>query len=238
MDSIKHKRVLLKITGEALKSSDHELYDKMALRRLVEQIKSVYDKVKLAVVIGGGNIIRGRKLIGMVGIEPTRADFMGMVATIINAMALGSVLKKEGIDVRVASALSAPSVAEDYIVEKVLHHLEVGRLVIIAGGTGHAKCTTDTAAIIRACELDMEIMMKGTKVSGVYDSDPMKNKDAILLPELSYESFLQKKLGAILDKTAVTTAEENKIPILVFNILEPGSLAKAVAGEQIGSLIS
>ena len=231
------KRVVLKITGEAIKG-DYHVFDRKALNYLAREIRSVYGKVELAIVIGGGNIARGRWLIRNFQTSPVIADHIGMTATILNALLLEDFLQRGGMETRLMSALEIKEVAEPYIFKRALKHLDRGRVVIIAGGTGVAGVSTDTAAVLRASDIGADMMMKGTKVNGVFDSDPATNPNAVLIPRLTYQEFLAKGLSGILDESAVAQAKMRGIPILVFNIFEKGNLLKAVQGKEIGSLIS
>jgi uridylate kinase len=233
----KYQRVVLKLSGEAL-SGKNQVFYRQALDFLADEIRSAYQSAQLAIVIGGGNIVRGRYLIENFQTTPVIADHIGMVATILNAQLLEDFLQQEGIETRVLSALEIRKVAEDYIFKRALRHLEKGRVIILAGGTGRAGVTTDTAAVLSAGDLGAQIVFKGTKVDGVYSQDPIKNPEAVFIPKLSYGRYLEMGLTGILDKAAVAQAEEKKIPIRVFNIFEPGNLARALEGEEIGSLIS
>src|SRR3989344_1008650 len=240
---IKCRRVLLKLTGEALQGNGYNL-DRVALEFLRNEIRSICDNTQLAIGIGGGNIARGQHLKDNLGIEQTFGDFMGMLATIYNGAAIDADLReKGGLSVRHMSAVDCPCLAERYHFKPARSHLDRGRIIILSGGTGNSGVTTDTAAVIRAGELNADIVMKGTKVDGVFDSDPKTNPNAQLLPRLTYHQFLTcgpdgRGLSGILDRSAITQAEMKKIPILVFNIFTPGNLAKAVSGEPIGSIIS
>ncbi len=239
MNNAPYTRVLLKITGEALScQTEHSPFSTYAMERLVEQIKQVHEHTTLAIVVGGGNIIRGSKLIREFGIDATNADFIGMTATITNALLLEACLTAAGVCARVASSIPVHTVAEPYIFKRARRHLDHGEVLILAGGTGNSGFTTDTGAVVRASDLKMDIVMKGTKVAGVFTADPKKHTDATLIPLMSYQDFLERRLSGILDKTAVTQAEEKNMPILVFDIFEPGSLLRAISGESIGSLIT
>ncbi len=236
MKSLKYKRVLLKISGEALLGNKPFGIDYFILKQIVEELAEVYKLgVKIGIVIGGGNIFRG--IIGEeYGMDRTKADYMGMLATLINALALQDALISKDIACRVMSALELIKVAEMYIREKALKHLEKGRVLILACGTGNPFFTTDTAAVLRALELKTEILFKATKVDGVYDKDPLKDPAAKKYDILSFDEALQKNLK-IMDTTAFSLAREYKLPILVFNILNYGNIKKAILGESIGTLI-
>ena len=233
----KYQRVVLKLSGEALKGKD-QIFGRQRLEFLADEIRSVYQSVQLAIVIGGGNIVRGHYLIENFQTTPVIADHIGMTATILNASLLEDFLQREGMETRILSALRIDSVSEPYTFKRALRHLEKGRIIILAGGTGSAGVTTDTAAVLRAGDLSAQIVLKGTKVDGVYSQDPVENPKAVFIPKLSYGRFLEMELTGILDETAVAQARMKSIPIRVFNIFRSGNLAKAVAGEEIGSLIS
>jgi len=233
----KYNRVVLKLSGEALNGKNQVFY-RQALDFLADEIRSVYQSVQLAIVIGGGNIVRGRYLMENFQTTPVTADHIGMAATILNALQLEDFLQREGMDTRILSALEINAVAEPYTFKRALRHLEKGRIIILAGGTGSAGVTTDTAAVLRAGDLGAQIVFKGTKVDGVYSQDPIKNPEAVFIPRLSYSRFLRMNLTGILDETAVAQAKAKGVPIRVFNIFEAGNLARALGGEEIGSLIS
>ncbi|GMR18986.1 MAG: UMP kinase [Patescibacteria group bacterium] len=233
----KYQRVVLKITGEALKGRG-QVFNRKALDFLAGEIRSVHKDVELAIVIGGGNIVRGRYLIQNFQTTPVTADHIGMTATILNALLLEDFLQRAGMGTRILSSLPINAVAEPYVFKRAKRHLEKGRIVILAAGTGNAGVTTDTAAVLRASDLGAQIMLKGTKVGGIYDRDPVKNPNARFIPKLAYQKFLEMELAGILDETAVALAKMKGIPILVFNLFEAGNLLKAVEGVRIGSLIS
>lgn len=230
-------RVVLKITGEALKGKNSH-FDREKLKFIADEIRSVHELVNLAIVLGGGNIVRGRTLIGDLGTTPTTADHAGMIATVLNALLVEDFLHREGIDTRLMSAIPCDTVSEKYVFKRALRHLERGRVVILAGGTGNCGVTTDTAAILRAYDLRAERVLKGTKVDGVYSEDPLVNPDAKLFPSISYNEFLLRNLSGILDETAISEAKAKKISIHVFNIFKQGNLFKAIRGKSIGSIIS
>ncbi|MFN3505005.1 MAG: UMP kinase [Caldimicrobium sp.] len=234
---LKYKRVLLKLSGEALLGEKSFGIDQAFLKKIGEELKEVYDLgVELAIVIGGGNIFRG--VAGeREGLNRARADYMGMLATLINALALQDVLEKKGIPVRTMSALEVIEVAETYIREKALRHLEKGRLLILACGTGNPFFTTDTAATLRALELEAEILMKATKVDGVYDRDPLSDHSAKKFNEISFDEVIKRNLK-VMDATAFSLAREHNLPILVFNLFQSGNIKKALLGEKVGTLIS
>lgn len=232
-----YRRVVLKLSGEALKGRN-QAFDRQALDFLAGEISAVYQKTQLAIVIGGGNIARGHYLVENFQTTPVIADHIGMTATILNALLLEDFLQRTGIETRILSALSIDSVSEPYIFKRALRHLEKGRIIILAGGTGNAGVTTDTAAVLRASDLSAEIMVKGTKVDGIFDQDPVKYQNARFLPRLTYQEFLGLGISKILDETAVAQARMRNIPIMVFNLFQAGNLKLAVEGERIGSLVS
>jgi uridylate kinase len=231
------RRVLLKLSGEAF--ADREIgygIDPATVRRLAEEIAEASALgVEIAVVVGGGNIFRGVSKAAE-GMDPASADYMGMLATVINALALRDALEKAGVPTRVQSAISMRQLAEPYIRLRAIRHLEKGRIVVFAGGTGNPFFTTDTTAALRAVEIDAEIVMKATDVDGVYDSDPATNSDAELLHDVTYLEVIAKGLR-VMDSTAVTMCKDHDLPIMVFNLHEPGNIVKAVRGERLGTLV-
>lgn len=233
----KYKRVLLKLSGEALAGPEGFGIDPFRAEELARVIGNITElDTQIAIVIGAGNLWRGR--IGLErGMDRATADYMGMLATVMNAMALMDALERMGIWTRVQSAIEMKSVAEPYIRRRAIRHLEKGRVVIFGGGTGNPYFSTDTAAALRATEIDAEIVIKATKVDGVYDSDPMINPDAVRFDHLTYIDTLNRRL-AVMDSTAITICMENHMPILVLNLWEPGALNKALAGEPVGTLVS
>ncbi|MDP2599530.1 MAG: UMP kinase [Deltaproteobacteria bacterium] len=234
----KYKRVLLKLSGESL--MDPKLKFGISLpivNKLAEEIKGVHSLgTELAIVLGGGNIFRGLSTEAQ-AMDRATADYMGMLATIINSMALQDSLEKAGIFTRVLSAVSMSQIAEPYIRRRAMRHLEKGRIVIFAGGTGNPYFSTDTAASLRAREIHAEAILKGTKVDGVYDSDPLKNKNAKRFDSLTYIDVLQKGLK-VMDATAISMCMEGKMPIVVFDLFKNGNLKKAVLGEKIGTKVN
>lgn len=232
-----YKRILLKFSGEALMGDgangpvDFETVNRFC-RELAEASRL---GTEIGLVVGGGNIFRGARA-GMAGPDRATGDYMGMLATVINALSVSACLEALGIVTRVATAIEMRPVAEPYIRRRVLRHLEKGRVVIFGAGTGNPFFTTDTAAALRASEIGAEVLFKATKVDGVYDSDPMKNPDAIRYNELSYSEVLAKKLR-VMDATAISLCRENNLPILVFNLNEPGSIIRAIKGERIGTVV-
>ena len=231
------KRVLLKLSGEGLISNSRGGVETTVLRCVASEIATVNALgVAVAAVVGGGNLVRG-KVLEDAGVDRVTGDQMGMLATIINALALQSALEKIGVSVRVMSALQVNDVCESYIRRRAMRHLDKGRVVIFAAGTGNPFFTTDTAASLRAIEIDADLMLKATKVDGVYDRDPVKSSDAKLYRRLSYDRILDEQLG-VMDATAVVMCRDNKLPVRVFNVLEPGGFEKIARGEEVGTLVT
>ena len=211
--------------------------DPQAIRRLGQEIKDVHDLgIEIAVVMGGGNIFRGA-VASEIGMDRASADTMGMLATVINSLALQDALEKMGVSTRVLSAIEMRQVAEPYIRRRATRHLEKGRVVIFAGGTGNPYFTTDTTASLRAMEIGAEVILKATKVEGVYDADPFKNEGAKKFEELTYIEVLNRELK-VMDSTAISLCMDNQLPIIVFNIMEKGNIKRVVSGEPIGTLVS
>ena len=236
MTNVKYKRVLLKLSGEALIGKKDYGIDGSVITSLANQIHSVYeDNIELIIVLGGGNFYRGSDL-EKLGIERVTADHMGMLATVINSLALQSSLEKIDIPCRVMSSLSVNAVCEKYIKRRAERHLEKGRIVVLAAGTGNPFFTTDSAASLRAIELNAEVMLKGTKVDGIYDSDPVKNKNAKIFKTITYSDIIKKNLS-VMDTTAVVMCQEHKMPLRVFNILTEGNLKKVLHDDNIGTKI-
>ena len=230
-------RIVLKLSGEVLSNPDGYGIDREALNKLVAEISLLCEAhVEVALVIGGGNIIRGETF-SATGAARTTADYMGMLVTVVNALALQDALENKHIYTRVVSAIKMDAVCESYIRRRAIRHLEKGRVVIFAAGTGNPFFTTDSAASLRAVEIDADILCKATKVDGVYDADPEKNPDAKLYKKLSYAEALSKNL-AVMDATAIVLCKENEIPIRVFNMNARGACRKIIEGEDIGTLIS
>tara|TARA_B100001778_G_scaffold200416_1_gene165462 strand:- start:2210 stop:2923 length:714 start_codon:yes stop_codon:yes gene_type:complete len=236
MSSAKYKRVLLKLSGEALIGNKKYGIDDSFITELADQLTQLHNaNVQLIIVIGGGNFFRGSDL-EKLGIQRVTADHMGMLATVINSLALQCSIEKLNIQCRVMSSITIDAVCEKYIKRKAERHLEKNRIVILAGGTGNPFFTTDSAASLRAIELGAEIMLKGTKVDGIYNKDPAKHKDASLYNEISYSDIISKNL-AVMDATAVVMCQENKMPLKVFNILKNGNLKKTILDDNIGTKI-
>ncbi|OIP62208.1 MAG: UMP kinase [Nitrospirae bacterium CG_4_9_14_3_um_filter_53_35] len=236
MAGLKFKRILLKLSGEALMGKREYGIDPDTMLAIAQEIREVQDlHVEMAIVIGGGNIFRGISAMAQ-GMDRATGDYMGMLATMLNALALQSMLEKQGVMTRVLSALEMKELAEPYIRRRATRHLEKGRVVIFGGGTGNPYFTTDTAAALRAMEINAEVILKATKVDGVYTDDPMIDKDAKLIKELTYIEVLQKKLK-VMDSTAISLCMDNKLPIIVFNMMQHGNIRRAVLGEKIGTIV-
>jgi uridylate kinase len=234
---LKYKRILLKLSGESLMGEQQFGIDSKVLNYFADEIKKVQELgVQVGIVIGGGNIYRGLNAEEQ-GIERVTGDQMGMLATIINSLALQNACENKGIYTRLMSAIKMEEVAEPYIRRRAIRHLEKGRVVIFGAGTGHPYFSTDTAASLRAVEIEADAILKGTRVDGVYDSDPEKNPNASRFEQISYLDVLQKNLR-VMDLTAISLCQENNLPIIVFNMNKPGNLLKLVDGENIGTSVS
>jgi len=232
-----YRRILLKLSGEALLGEEDYGIDPNMILRIAREISEVNRiGVQTTVVIGGGNIFRGAGLAES-GIDRVTGDHMGMLATVMNALALQDALESIGTDARVMSAISVHDVCEDYIRRRAIRHLEKGRVVVCAGATGNPFFTTDTAAALRAIEVGADIVLKATKVDGVYSSDPAKNSDAVFYSKLSYDRVIENKLG-VMDANAIVLCRDQGMPIRVFNVYEEGNLMSIVQGEPIGTLVS
>jgi uridylate kinase len=238
MVETKYKRVLLKLSGEAFAGSRDVGIDIATLTKVAKQMKSVMEMgVEVAIVVGGGNIWRGNEAEAN-GIDRVTADYAGMLATVINALALQDILEREGVQTRTQTAIGINQVAEPYIRRRAIRHLEKGRVVIFAGGTGNPYMTTDTAAALRAIEINAEVLlMTKNKVDGIYSSDPIKNRDAKKFERLTHLEALNLRLE-VMDATAISLCLENRLPIIVFELNAPHSIEKAVRGESIGTLVS
>ena len=236
MAQLKYKRVLLKISGEALAGDKHFGFDFDVVSKVCDVIKQCSEMgVEMGIVIGGGNFWRGVKN-GEGYIERTRADHMGMLATAMNCMAVADVLQQKGVDVRVQTALEIKEVAEPYIRNRAVRHLEKGRVVIFGCGVGSPFFSTDTASSLRAAEINADIILKATLVDGVYDKDPHKYDDAVRYEELSFSEMLAKDL-AVMDLTAATMCKDNHIPVMVFSLEDPHNIVRAVCGEDVGTIV-
>lgn len=235
-EGYKYDRVLLKLSGEALAGDQGYGIDPKVVNDLADEIADiVQDGVQLAVVVGGGNIFRG--LAGSAeGMDRAQADYIGMLATVMNALALQDAFERHGIYSRVQSAINMQEVSEPYIRRRAVRHLEKGRVVILAAGTGNPYFTTDTTAALRACELDVDCLMKATKVDGVYDSDPAKNKDAKRFDHITYMEVLNRGLN-VMDATATSLCMDNNVPMIVFDLTKRGNIQSALRGEDVGTTI-
>ncbi len=236
MPDMKYKRVLLKLSGEALMGSQEYGIDSVVLQDIAEEILPVYRlQVQLAIVIGGGNIFRGISGVAQ-GMDRATGDYMGMLATMLNALALQNALEKVGVDTRVLSALEMKELAEPYIRRRATRHLEKGRVVIFGGGTGNPFFTTDTAAALRGMEINADVILKATKVDGVYTADPLTHADARLLTDLTYLEVLQQQLK-VMDATAVSLCMDNNLPVIVFKMMEKGNIRKVLEGKTVGTIV-
>ncbi|UYW01256.1 UMP kinase [Flavobacterium agricola] len=234
---MKYKRILLKLSGEALMGERQYGIDPKRLAEYATEIKQIHDLgIEIAIVIGGGNIFRGVAGASN-GMDRVQGDYMGMLATIINGMALQGALEAAGMKTRLQTALKIEAIAEPYIKRRATRHLEKGRIVIFGAGTGNPYFTTDTAAVLRGIEVGADVIMKGTRVDGIYDSDPEKNPNAIKFDYISFEDVLSKGLN-VMDTTAFTLSQENKLPILVFDMNTEGNLLKVCKGENIGTVVN
>jgi uridylate kinase len=231
-----YRRALLKLSGEALAGEQGVGLDYKVVDELAQQIKQVHAMgVHLGLVVGGGNIIRGTSASDS-GLDRVNADYMGMLATVINALAMQDVLEKAGVNTRVMTAIRMESLAEPYIRRRAQRHLEKGRLVIFAGGTGNPFFSTDTAAVLRGLEMDAEVLLKATNVDGVYTKDPKANSDAEFIPELSFQDAIVNGY-AVMDANAFGLCKANKLPIVVFNINQPDAIARALRGDRVGTIV-
>ncbi len=232
-----YKRILLKLSGEAFMGNMDYGIDPDTVSSIADQLVEVHKLgVEVAVVVGGGNIFRGMAASAK-GMDRATADYMGMLATVMNALALQDALEKRGVFTRVLSAIGMQSVAEPYIRRRAIRHLEKGRVVIFAAGTGNPYFTTDTTAALRALEIHADAILKATRVNGVYDCDPLENPDAVMFSELEYIEVIQKGLK-VMDSTAVSLCMDNQLPIVVFNLTVPGNIMKVLFGEKIGTTVS
>ncbi len=236
MPKLKYKRFILKLSGEALAVKEGFGIDPLSIREIALEIKDVYEMgAETAIVIGGGNIIRGSKA-AEGGIEKVTGDYMGMLATVINGLALQDALEKLGVATRMLTSIEMHQIAEPYVRRRAIRHLEKGRIVIFAGGTGNPFFTTDTAASLRAMEINAEAILKATNVDGIYSADPMKDSAATKLKNLKYIDVLKKGLK-IMDATSISLCMDNKLPIIVFNLRKRGNIGRVLLGEDIGTLV-
>ena len=237
MSGTKYRRILLKLSGEALKDvTNGEPLDPAILKNLALSLKEIHSLgVQICLVVGGGNIFRG--LSGsQSGVDRTTGDYMGMLATVINGLALMNALEKEGVPVRVQTAIPMEKIAEPFILRRAVRHLEKGRIVILVAGTGNPYFSTDTTAALRASELGADAILKATKVDGIYDKDPAKFPDAVKFDKISYLDALEKRL-AVMDSTAFSLCMDNRIPIIVFNMNKPGNIERVIEGQKIGTIV-
>ena len=233
---MKHKRVLLKLSGEALMGKNNNGIDPIRLNDYAIEIKEIHEKgTEIAIVIGGGNIFRGVSGASK-GMDRVQADYMGMLATVINGLALQSALENNDIPTRLQSAINMEAIAEPFIKRRATRHLEKGRVVIFGSGTGNPFFTTDSAAVLRAIEINADVILKGTRVDGIYNEDPEKNKEATKFDSLSFDEVLKKGIK-VMDTTAFTLSQENSLPIIVFDMNIKGNLSKIINGEKIGTIV-
>ena len=236
MTTSAYSRVLLKISGEALAGGKGTGFDFDTLTRIAGEIKQVVEMgASMGLVIGGGNIVRGAQF-SKLGMDRVGSDYMGMLGTVINALAVQDVLERAGVETRVMTAINMEQIAEPFIRRRALRHFDKGRVVIFAGGTGNPYFSTDTAAALRAIQIKSQVIIKATSVDGVYSADPKKDPTATLFTDISYRDVMLKELG-VMDQTAIALCRENKLPVIVLNINTPGAIARAVSGERIGTLV-
>ena len=234
--SLKYRRAVLKLSGEALAGEKGFGIDPKVVERLADEVKAVRaEQADVGVVVGGGNIIRGTTA-SQEGMDRVSADYMGMLATVINALAMQDVLERKGVDTRVLTAIRMEALAEPYIRRRAIRHLEKGRVVIFAGGTGNPYFSTDTAAVLRALEIEAQILLKGTNVDGVYTADPRKDPKATFIPEMSFQDAIVQGLG-VMDANAFGLCKDNALPIQVFNINQPGAVLRILKGDRIGTTV-
>ncbi len=237
MSELRYPKALVKISGESLAGDRGFGIEPRVVEALTAEVGSVHEAgVRLGLVVGGGNIVRGA-VASQQGMDRVSADYMGMLATVINALALQDALERSGIETRVMSAIRMEELAEPYIRRRALRHLEKGRVVLFAGGTGNPYFSTDTAAVLRAIEIDADVILKATKVDGVYSSDPVVDPTAEFLPELSYRDVINNELE-VMDAAAMSLCRENNLPVIVLNIRKPGAILSALKGERIGTLVT
>jgi uridylate kinase len=233
---LRYRRVLLKLSGEALAGDKGFGFDFETISRLAGEVREVVATgAEVGLVIGGGNIVRGSQ-ISRLGMDRVAADYMGMLGTVINALALQDVLERQGVDTRVMTAIRMEELAEPYIRRRALRHFEKGRTVVFAAGTGNPYFSTDTAAALRAIQIKADVIIKATSVDGIYSADPKKHADAVFYEQVSYRDVMLEELG-VMDQTAVTLCKENKLPLIVLNIHRPGAVVQALRGERVGTLV-
>jgi len=237
LDTPRYKRVLLKLSGEALMGQESFGISPDMIQYVADEILSICElNVQVAIVVGGGNIFRGIGA-GTYGMDRTSADHMGMLATVINSLALQSILERKGLHTRVQTAISMHEVAEPCILRRADRHLDKGRVVIFAAGTGNPYFTTDTAAVLRAQEVHADVLLKATKVDGLYDNDPVTHQDAKFIPEIDYQTVIENHFN-VMDMTAISLAMDNDLPLIIFNLKTAGNLRKIICGEAVGSRIA
>ncbi len=237
MSGLRYPRVLLKLSGEALAGGKGFGFDFETMTRFGHEIRKIHAMgAQIGLVIGGGNIVRGSQLSKM-GMDRVSADYMGMLGTVINALALQDVLERDGLDTRVMTAIRMEELAEPFIRRRAMRHLEKGRCVVFAGGTGNPYFSTDTAAVLRAIQMEANVIIKATSVDGVYSADPKKEPTATRYERISYRDVMLEELG-VMDQTAITLCKENSLPLIVLNINTPGAVADAIRGEPVGTLVS
>jgi uridylate kinase len=237
VEELRYHRVLLKISGEALAGDRGFGIDAKVVDHLTDEIQSLAEMgISLGIVIGGGNIVRGA-IASQEGMDRVQADYMGMLATIINALAVQDLLEHKGVRTRVMTAIRMEQIAEPYIRRRALRHMEKGRVVLFAGGTGNPYFSTDTAAVLRAIEMESDVVIKATKVRGVYSADPTQDPNAEFIPKISFQEVMAREL-AVMDAAAVSLCKENTLPIIVLTVEEPGAVAAAIRGETVGTLVS
>lgn len=234
---LKYRRVLLKLSGEALAGDLGFGIEPSVVDRLTDEIRSIAEMgISLGVVIGGGNIVRGA-MASQQGMDRVQADYMGMLATVINALAVQDLLETKGVETRVMTAIRMEQIAEPYIRRRAMRHMEKGRVVIFAGGTGNPYFSTDTAGVLRAIEIEADVVIKATKVQGVFSADPNKDPDAEFIPRISFQEVVTRELG-VMDAPAVSLCKENGLPIIVLSLENRGVVAAAIRGEHVGTLVS
>ncbi len=236
-EQLRYRRVLLKVSGEALAGERGFGIEPRVVDQITDEIRALAQMgVSLGVVIGGGNIVRGA-MASRQGMDRVQADYMGMLATVINALAVQDLLEHKGVETRVMTAIRMEQLAEPYIRRRALRHMEKGRVVLFAGGTGNPYFSTDTAAVLRAIEMEADVVIKATKVQGVFTADPEKDPTAEFIPAISFQEVMTREL-AVMDASAVSLCKENTLPIIVLNLSEPGAVASAIRGERVGTLVS
>jgi len=237
MSELRYKRVLLKLSGEALAGEKGFGIEPLVVDQLTDEIRTLVEMgVSLGIVIGGGNIMRGA-MASKGGIDRVQADYMGMLSTVINALAVQDLLETKNVETRVMTAIRMDEIAEPYIRRRAMRHMEKGRVVLFAAGTGNPYFSTDTAAALRAIEMESDVVIKATKVQGVYTADPAKDPDAEFIPNISFQEVVARELG-VMDAAAVALCKENQLPIIVLNLSHRGAVANAIRGERIGTLVS